>query len=134
MLVHANNFRGIKTLCADAISFSQSPAYQYDKALMMGIIHHIDLAELPRLYQGIYQQLRPGGKLLTMTRPAVVDYPFFQAALDIWPQLQPDSALYVQFQQEAGFSVHCQTYDYPIQIPKAQWFEMIKNRFKDGEP
>ncbi|HIE02685.1 MAG TPA: class I SAM-dependent methyltransferase [Thiotrichaceae bacterium] len=129
MLNHANTLRGIRTLCNDAVSFSQSHEYQYDKALLMGIIHHIDLADLPRLYKGIYQQLRKGGIFLTITRPTIVHYPFFQAALDIWSQFQPDSELYVQFQKEVGFSVHCQTYDYPIQIPKTQWFEMIKNRF-----
>jgi cyclopropane fatty-acyl-phospholipid synthase-like methyltransferase len=129
MLTHANTLKGIKTHCSDAVSFSQSHEYQYDKALMMGIIHHIDLAELPRLYKGIFQQLHKGGRFLTLTRPNIVHYPFFQAALDIWPQFQPDSELYVQFQKDAGFSVNCQTYDYPIQISKMQWFEMIKNRF-----
>jgi ubiquinone/menaquinone biosynthesis C-methylase UbiE len=129
MLTHANTLRGIKTHCTDAVSFSQLHDYQYDKALMMWIIHHIDLADLPKLYQGIYQQLRKGGRLLTLTRPTIVHYPFFQAALDIWDQFKPVPELYVQLQKEAGFSVHCQTDDYPIQIPKTQWFEMIKNRF-----
>ncbi len=96
---------------------------------MIEIIHHIDSADLPSLYKGIYQQLRKGGILLTITRPNIVHYPFFQAALDIWSQFQPDSEIYVQLQKEAGFSVNCQTYDYPIQIPKTQWLEMIKNRF-----
>jgi cyclopropane fatty-acyl-phospholipid synthase-like methyltransferase len=129
MLNHANTLRGIEIHCTDAVSFSQSHEYQYDKALMMEIIHHIDLMALPRLYKGIYQQLHKGGILLTITRPHIVHYPFFQAALDIWSQFQPDSELYVQLQKEAGFSVNCQTYDYQIQIPKTQWFEMIKNRF-----
>lgn len=129
MLNHANTLRGVRTHCTDAVSFSQSHEYQYDKALMIEIIHHIDSADLPSLYKGIYQQLRKGGILLTITRPNIVHYPFFQAALDIWSQFQPDSEIYVQLQKEAGFSVNCQTYDYPIQIPKTQWLEMIKNRF-----
>jgi cyclopropane fatty-acyl-phospholipid synthase-like methyltransferase len=129
MLKQANSLKGVITHCADAVSFAQLHEYQYDKILMMGIIHHIEQANLPTLYTGLYQQLRKGGKLLTLTRPSVIHFPFFQAALDIWPQFQPDSKIYVQLQKKAGFSVNCLSYDYPVQIPKTQWFKMIKNRF-----
>lgn len=129
MLFYADQLKGIKTLCADAVSFSQSHEYKYDKALMMGIVHHIAANDLAQLYAGIYNQLHKGGILLTITRPHVVQYPFFQAALKIWPKYQPDSELYIQQQKDAGFSVHCQYYDYQINIPKKQWFKMIENRF-----
>lgn len=129
MLKSANTLKGIMTLCADAVSFAQLNQYQYDKCLMMGVIHHIEPVHLPTLYHGIYQQLRQGGKLLTVTRPAVVHYPFFQAALDIWSQSQLDAEVYVRSQQQAGFLVNSQTHDYPVTISKKDWFEMIKNRF-----
>ncbi len=129
MLKPANTLKGVMTHCADAVSFAQLNEYQYDKVLMMGVIHHIEPDNLPTLYNGLYRQLRKGGKLLTVTRPAVVHYPFFQAALDIWPQSQLDSKIYVKLQQNAGFRVNCQTYDYPVTISKKDWFEMIKNRF-----
>lgn len=129
MLHYAKGLKGIKTHCADAVSFSRSHEYKYDKALMMGIVHHIAASDLAQLYAGIYNQLHKDGILLTITRPHVVQYPFFQAALDSWPKYQPDSDLYIQLQKDAGFSVHCQTYDYQVKLPKAQWFNMIRNRF-----
>ena len=129
MLGHAKMLKGIETYCADAVSFSQSREYKYDKALMMGMVHHIDVIDLAKLYAGIYNQLRKGGILLTITRPHIVQYPFFQAALDIWPKYQPDFNLYIQRQKEAGFSVYCQHYDYQVSISKKQWFKMIENRF-----
>ena len=40
------------------------------------------------MFAGIYSQLSPGGVCLTCTRPHVVQYPFFDAALEVWKRQQ----------------------------------------------
>lgn len=129
MLNHAQTLPGITAHCTDALSFAQDQSIRYDKILMKEMVHHIPRADLPKLYRGIYRQLQQGGILLTVRRPAIVHYPFFQAALDLWPKKKSPVETLVKQMEGAGFSVSYQTYDYPVQIAKQQWFEMIKNRF-----
>ena len=129
MLNHAQTLPGLTTHCADALSFVQDQAIRYDKILMKGMVHHIPRADLPQLYRGVYQQLHQGGILVTVTRPVIVYYPFWKAALERWQkQTYPVDTL-VKDMCGAGFSVSYQTYYYPVQIAKNQWFEMIRNRF-----
>ncbi len=97
---------------------------------MKEVIHHIPLIDLPEVYGGIYQQLDQGGILLTVTRPVIVHYPFFQAALEVWvkqTQAYTVDAL-VTYMKKTGFSVSEQIHHYPVQISKNQWFEMLRNR------
>jgi len=129
MLNHAQTLPGLTTHCADALSFVQDHAIRYDKILMKGMAHHIPLADLPQLYRGIYRQLHQGGILLTVTRPVIVYYPFFQAALELWPKKQPPADPFVKQMKGADFSVSYQTQAFPVQIAKKQWLEMIRNRF-----
>ncbi|MEM7127033.1 MAG: class I SAM-dependent methyltransferase [Chloroflexota bacterium] len=129
MLDQAQNLLGIKPFCANAVTFAQQPKIRYDKILMKGMIHHVPLVDLPQLYRGVYQQLRPQGLLLTVTRPTFVHYPFFPAALAVWEKHQPPAELFVEEQERAGFSVSYQTHSYPVYLPKQQWFAMIRSRF-----
>jgi len=129
MLNHAQTWPGLTTYGADALSFVQDQAIRYNKVLMKEVVHHIRSADLPQLYRGVYQQLHQGGILVTVTRPAIVHYPFFQAALELWQKKQPPVEPFVKKMEDAGFSVSYQTYYYPVQIAKTQWLEMIRNRF-----
>lgn len=131
MLNLAQTLPGIAVYCSDAQSFVRDRALRYDKALMNGVIHHIPSRDLPELYLGIYRQLHQGGILLTVTRPGIVHYPFFPAALDRWKKQTQEHTVYilVENMEKAGFSVSYETYYYPVQIAKNRWLEMIRNRF-----
>ena len=129
MLNLAQTLPGIAMRCSDAQSFVQDRTIRYDKVLMKSMIHHIPSTDLPELYRGIYRQLHQGGILLTQTRPVIVDYPFFQAALEEWIKQTHTVDILAKYQEEAGFSVSYKTYYYPVQISKNQWLEMIRNRF-----
>ncbi len=131
MLNLAQTLPGIAMHCSDAQSFVQDRTIRYDKVLMNGVIHHIPSADLPELYRGIYRQLHQGGILLTLTRPAIVHYPFFQAALErrVKQKRAHTVDILAKYMEETGFSVSYQTYYYPVQIAKNKWLEMIRNRF-----
>jgi len=129
MLDQAQKLVGIKPFCANAMTFAKQSDIRYDKILMKEIIHHVPLVDLPQLYSGIYQQLRPQGLLLTVTRPTFVRYPFFQAAFEVWEKHQPPTEPFVEELERTGFSVSYQTYSYPVHLPKQQWFAMIRDRF-----
>lgn len=129
MLRCASSLPGITTRHTDGLSFAKEPAVRYDKIFMKGVVHHIPLASLPSLYQGIHQQLQPNGILLVVTRPVQIDLPFFQAALELWVELESPVVNGISLIEEFGFSVSCYTYHRQVQVPKHQWFEMIQNRF-----
>ena len=129
MLNHAQAWPGLTTHCTDAFSFVQDHAIRYDKILMNKMIHHLRSADLPQLYRGIYQQLRQGGILVTVTRPTIIDIPFFQAALEEWQKQAHPTDTLVKDMSAAGFEVSYQACYYPVQIAKTQWFKMIKRRF-----
>ncbi|MDY7004205.1 MAG: class I SAM-dependent methyltransferase [Cyanobacteriota bacterium] len=131
MLNLAQNLPGMTIHCSEMESFVKERSIGYDKVLMKEVIHHISSPDLTELYRGIYRQLHQGGILLTVTRPAIVHYPFFQAALEQWvKQTQAHTAdILAQYMEDTGFSVSSQTYYYPIQISTNKWLEMIRNRF-----
>jgi cyclopropane fatty-acyl-phospholipid synthase-like methyltransferase len=131
MLNLAQNLPGLTIHCSEMQSFAQDSSIRYDKTLTKENIHHIPLKELPELYRGIYRQLHQGGILLTVTRPVIVHYPFFQAALERWVKQTQSHKICIlaKYMEETGFSVSYQTYYYPVQIAKNQWLEMIRNRF-----
>ena len=58
-----------------------------------------------------------------------IDLPFFQAALDLWVELESPVIKSLSLIEKFGFSVSCYTYHRQVQVPKPQWFEMIQNRF-----
>ena len=129
MLDQAKTVPGLIPYCTDALSFVINTDIRYDKVLMKGMIHHVPKKNLPVLYRAIYHQLLLGGIALTMTRPHVVPYPFFEAAHKVWSDHQPPFNEFGEEMERAGFLVSCHAYDYPVAIEKMQWFSFIRNRY-----
>lgn len=53
-------------LCERVSRFSLSQTQEFDLAIAIGIVHHLDDAEAVRLFQIAYDALKPGGKLVTV--------------------------------------------------------------------
>ena len=63
---------------------------KYDAALLKEVVHHFRPSELTGIFGGVLAQLTPGGRLVIATRPHQPQYPFFEAAADVWRSQQPD--------------------------------------------
>eukprot|EP01043_Picozoa_sp_COSAG02_P061175 COSAG02_NODE_8163_length_2683_cov_3.156734_1_plen_252_part_00 len=129
MLEQAAKIPGIRTECAGGLEFSQKAGEAYDRALIKEVVHHLTDEELRQMFRGIFAQLQPGGVCVTCTRPHVVQYPFFDAALEVWKRQQPPMEHYVSIMEEAGFEVSCEVCDYPATLRAEWWLEMVGNRF-----
>ena len=86
MLKAAAQLDGVVAVCSGGVEFAQDTARSYDRALIKEVVHHIPDEALAAMYAGIFAQLSPGGVCLTATRPCVVQYPFFDAAMQVWKQ------------------------------------------------
>jgi len=135
MLVKARE-RGLATLLTDAAAFASSSKSQkiedpaFDRVLLKEVAHHLD--DRVNLFAGLRRHLRPGGRMLIVTRPKKdIDYPFFKAAKDVWIAHQPDPQEYVTEMLLAGFS-NARVVDswkaFPCSTSKVDWFSFIRNR------
>ena len=129
MLEEASKIPGITTECAGGLEFAQKAGETYDRALIKEVVHHLPDDDLREMFRGIYAQLSVGGVCVTCTRPHVVQYPFFDAALEVWKRQQPPMEHYVSIMEEAGFQVSCEVCDYPATLGTEWWLEMVGNRF-----
>lgn len=55
-------------MLADGLGFVQQAGQAYDRLLLKEVVHHFEAADLPKLFAGAFRQLRPGGRLVVMTR------------------------------------------------------------------
>ena len=154
MLEEAAALEGVATEHCGGVEWASKPE-RYDRALIKEVVHHLTDDELGTMYGGIFNQVLPkplpsrrltplpltaeltaalaqlsaGGVCLTCTRPDIVEYPFFDAALEVWKRQQPPMEHYVGIMERAGFSVSVEVADYPATLGTEWWLEMVANRF-----
>lgn len=120
----------VETLLADGLGFVQRPEEAYDRLLLKEVVHHFEQADLPALFAGAFRQLRPGGRLVVMTRPHDSShYPFFAGAHAAWSAAQLPEHVYEAALAGAGFRVGVDHADYPVTMPAARWLGMVRGRF-----
>ena len=81
------------------------------------------------MFTALHSKLSTGGKLLIVTRPPCVEFPFFQQALDVFAKGQDSHHVFEQELNDAGFCVKSHCISYPMSIEKARWIRMMKARF-----
>jgi SAM-dependent methyltransferase len=122
--------RGLQVSEHDALTFAAtSPGEAWDAVLLKEVVHHLSLAEFPTLAGGLARALAPEGRVLIVTRPVVPDYPLFSAARVVWRIGQPPAERYAEPLRSSGLEVSSSEHAFPFQIPKTQWFELIRRRF-----
>lgn len=130
MLSEAAKLPGIKSLCQGGLEFATgTDAGGYDRVLLKEVVHHLKHDELTRMFGGLWSKLPIGGVCLVCTRPQIVDYPFFQAALEVWSQQQPAMEYYEELLSGLGFVVTAEVAEYPASLNRDWWLEMVGNRF-----
>lgn len=113
-------------LVKDAVEFAHESG-QYDKILIKEMIHHIKDKE--KLLQGLFERLNSGGILLLILLPPTIEYPLFKEALRIYEAVQPHYNDLVNLFQKVGFETTVNFVEYPVSIPKENYFEMVENRY-----
>lgn len=122
--------RGLGVLEQDAAGFAASAEdAAWDALLLKEVVHHLSLGEFPELCQGFARGLSSGGRLLIVTRPVVPDYPLFAAARVVWRIGQPPAERYAEPLRAAGLEVELREEAFAFEIPKEEWFALIRRRF-----
>ncbi|MDD5051531.1 MAG: class I SAM-dependent methyltransferase [Sulfuricurvum sp.] len=126
MCIEAAKLGNITALCLDAHAFltTETP---FNKLLLKEVIHHIDNRET--FWHDIYNRLPIGGKLLIITRPQNIDFPFFQSAKTAFSKNQPPHEIFESELKNCGFFVETKYQNHTFTLPKESWYEMLRYRF-----
>ena len=126
MLAEAPPHDAVKTIAADAEQFMLDAGH-VDRIFMKEVIHHIDNKE--RLFARIYDRLPRDGVFVLVLLPPRIDYPLFGAALDQFEALQPNYKTMEIELRKAGFVAVSSDASYLLQIEKARYLDMVRNRY-----
>ena len=130
MLSQAKELRGVDTICCNAREFGlRHDQTSYDRILLKEVVHHLSEEDLKTTFSSLFSMLSKDGKVIICTRPHEVEYPFFEAAHNVWRQNQPPKEYYVSLLEEIGFHVSLTVFDYPAKLNIDWWTNMVKNRF-----
>ncbi|NEQ41475.1 MAG: methyltransferase domain-containing protein [Okeania sp. SIO3I5] len=110
----------------DGVKFSEKPGI-YNKIFLKEAIHYIEEKFL--LFQNLWQRLTPGGIFLLLLLPPTIEYPLFAKALELYEKKQPHYQELINLLQKVGFIVDFDMREYPLELPKNQYFEMVENRY-----
>jgi SAM-dependent methyltransferase len=126
MCAKAEENGGVRVICEDANGFINM-AMRYDKILIKEVIHHVQDRE--HLWNGLYQQLQSGGRILVVTRPQNTTIPIFNAAKDEFFRNQPPYSAFVEELRKKEFAVEFNIDTYSFTLKKEAWKIMIRSRF-----
>ena len=131
MLSQAQQLQGVNTLCCNALEFSQlKDDICYDRILMKEVVHHLSEQDLRATLSSLVQKLSEKGKLAICTRPHVVEYPFFEAAHEVWKRNQPPKEHYVSLLEQSGYRIiSVDVFPYPAKLNVSWWIDMVQQRF-----
>ncbi|NEN92551.1 MAG: methyltransferase domain-containing protein [Okeania sp. SIO3H1] len=110
----------------DGVKFSKNPGI-YNKIFLKEAIHYIE--EKFILFQNLWQRLTPRGIFLLLLLPPTIEYPLFAKALELYEKKQPHYQELIDLLQKVGFVVDSDIIEYPLELPKSQYFEMVENRY-----
>jgi len=126
MCDEAAKLPAITAICSDAHAFL-AEAIPFTKMLLKEVIHHIGEREI--FWKNVYEALPHGGKLLIITRPQHIAFPFFKAAKEVFARNQPPHELFETQLRKCGFEVETTLRSHTFTLPKESWYEMLRHRF-----
>lgn len=126
MCDEASKLGNITALCSDAHTFLTSKI-PFTKMLLKEVIHHISDRE--NFWSNTYDALPIGGKLLIITRPQYIAFPFFTAAKEAFARNQPPHELFESQLKKCGFESTISQRSHTFTLPKESWYEMLRHRF-----
>ena len=126
MCAEAAKRSDIRALCCDAEGFLALNE-PFSKILFKEVIHHI--GDRKKLWRRLYPLLPREGKILIVTRPQHVAFPFFNAAKEVFARHQPSEESLVDELIEEGFKVDLHRRSHTFTLPKEEWYTMLRHRF-----
>jgi trans-aconitate methyltransferase len=126
MCDEASKLTNITTLCLDAHEFIAKKV-PFSKMLLKEVIHHI--SEREDFWKNVYDALPYRGKLLIITRPQNIAFPFFNAAKEVFAKNQPPYELFEDQLRKCGFEVETTKRSHTFPLIKESWYEMLRYRF-----
>jgi hypothetical protein len=124
----------IKTVCMDAVTFSQSTDYSpYDRIFSKNMVHLLTHEERLIAFKGFYKQLTPNnGKLLIIRSPGTGEnLPFDERTKSLFGDGK-SLETWIDELKHAGFKQvqhETFTFEYPPDSVKAEdWIYLIENR------
>ena len=99
----------------------------YDAILLKEVLHHV--GDRAGVIAGLTRLLRPGGRMLVVMLPALISYPLFDAALELFSDLQPDPAEVAGEMGAAGLLAELTYESFPLAFPTERYLGMVRNRY-----
>lgn len=124
MLARVPGDAPIDTVAMDGLEFAKQPGRRYDKVLIKEAVHHIE--DRQRLFDALFERLTPGGALLLVHVPPEIQYPLFEAALERARHWHADPDELERQLARAGFERRREGLHYRHEIPKRQYFDMVR--------
>jgi SAM-dependent methyltransferase len=103
------------------------PHERYDAILLKEVLHHV--SDQAGVISGLAGLLRPGGRMLVVMLPAVLGYPLFPAALELFARRQPDPAGLAGAMRAAGLRAEVTSEGFPLTFTTAKYLQMVHNRY-----
>lgn len=113
--------------CETAEEFFEGKLYRCDKLLFKEVVHHVKNRKI--LFENIFSNLNQNGRLLIITRPKVVEFPFFERASEAFIHSQPDYHIFEQELEASGYIVQTKMEYFNVSITREQWYQMLRKRF-----
>jgi len=108
----------------------EAPFHKYDVVLLKEVLHFVPNDERQARMECLLKTMKPGGKLLIITRPEHTDLPFWPAAKVAYTKASPPVQDFVADLRAAGFrGVARHEFDYACTITSAKWAELVRGRF-----
>lgn len=126
MCDEASKFSNITAICTDAHGFLEQNI-PFTKMLLKEVIHHVTDRET--FWHNTYNTLPRGGKLLIITRPQRIAFPFFDAAKEAFARNQPPHEVLEAELEGSGFKISTSHRSHTFTLPKESWYEMLRHRF-----
>lgn len=103
------------------------PYEALDAVLIKETIHH--LTDAPGTLRGLADLLAPGGRILVVTLPPLLDYPLFQAALDRFATGQPEPESLADAMRAAGLETEYSIEAFPVTIDREHYLDLVGNQW-----
>lgn len=126
MCEEAAKLSNVTAVCSDAHTFIASHT-SFSKLLFKEVIHHIRDRE--NFWKAVYTSLPNDGKILIITRPKNIAFPFFEAAKIEFARNQPSQDILENELKDGGFSVTIHLRNHTFTLPKYDWYTMLRHRF-----
>ena len=115
-------------MCLDAAAFAAGPTKAYTHILLNQMAHHLVPNHIG-IFKGIYKQIAPRGRMLIVTRPVEIDFPWFERLRSIWRRTQPPVKEFEDAARLAGFqNITTTQHDLPFSVHKRDVYGWIRSR------